>query len=156
MFVALQPISRWLSPLAQALRKWTYEVASSFVRLAAEPLLTRNLFYKTRIKMRRDYNQKENMVLSSKLFQLNKYFEKIYLFCFGWYSAGLKDICETQTQHLNIILLRQRCWIEEEPRLLDLSCLEFTGPTMKSLALGVQSGVKFKPCCLVIGNHWLF
>ena len=37
-----------------------------------------------------------------------------FLLLYWWSSAGFKDICETQTQHLNTILLRQRCWIEEQ------------------------------------------
>ena len=47
--------------------------------------------------------------MQTRIIILNNNQEKILGF-FGdtiTYSAGLKDICETRTQHLNIILLSQ-------------------------------------------------
>ena len=84
--------------------------------------------------------------LSSNLFRWNKTLrEDCSLLFYGWYSAGLRDIFWDSNSTFKYHSFETMMLKWNETRLLDLSCLEFTGPTLKLLASGRRSNVKFKP-----------
>ena len=100
---------------------------------SVESLLDRDFICKTRFILNETTIETRTQFDHPKLCRQNQTL-RVYLSVLfnGRYLAGLKDIYEAKTFPLNTILLRQRCWIEEKTRLLDLPCLKLTGPTLKN------------------------
>ena len=108
------------------------------------------------IKMRKECNQNEKTVLSSKLFCLNKH--KTDLLFYGWYATGLEDSCETPTPIFEHHSLETKMLTLKTKKTTWSSCPEPTGPTLKSLALRpvVQCKILTLPENLSMEWDWQF